>query len=82
MVAKGLCSSIGEVCPFDFSIMERGDHLHVRVILDISKPLCHGCKITLEGGTMGWVSFKYKRLPSIDYWCGCLTHGDKDCDMN
>lgn len=30
---------------------------------------------------MGWVSFKYEQLPNICYWCECLTHGDKDCDL-
>ena len=53
MVAKGICSGIGEVCPSEFSIMEGGDHVCVRVILDISKPLCCERKITLEGGTTG-----------------------------
>ena len=61
--------------------MEGGDHVCVRVTLDISKPLCRGCKITLDGGTTGWVSFKYERLPSICFWCGCLTHGEKDCEQ-
>ena len=81
MVAKGICSSIGEVCPSEFSIMEGGDHVCVRVILDISKPLCCERKITLKGGTMGWVSFKYERLPSICFWCGYLTHREKDCEQ-
>ena len=27
------------------------------------------------------MSFKYERLPNICYWCGCLTHSDKDCDL-
>lgn len=66
-VAEGLCSSTGEVCPSDFSVMEGDDHVRVRVILDISKPLSRGCKITLDGGTTGWVSFKYKRLPNVCY---------------
>ncbi|KAK9984156.1 hypothetical protein SO802_033681 [Lithocarpus litseifolius] len=79
-VAKGLCSGIGEVCPSDFSVMEGSDHVRVRVILDISKPLRRRRKITLEGGTTGWVSFKYKRMPSVCFWCGCLNHGDKDCE--
>ena len=52
-VAEGICSGIGEVCPSEFSIMEGGDHVCVRVILDISKPLCCERKITLEGGTTG-----------------------------
>ena len=27
------------------------------------------------------MSFKYERLPNLCYWCGCLTHADKDCDL-
>ena len=61
--------------------MEGGDFLRVRVKIDILKPLSWGRKITLDDGSMGWVSFKYERLPNICYWCGCLTHGDKDCDL-
>jgi len=25
--------------------------------------------------------FKYERKPNLCYWCGCLTHADKDCDL-
>ena len=28
-----------------------------------------------------WVSFKYECLPNICYWCGCLDHDDKDCEV-
>ena len=62
-------------------VMEGGDHVPIHVILDISKPLCCRRKITLDGGNTGWVSFKYERLPSIWFWCGCLTHGEKDCEQ-
>jgi len=78
-VAEGLCSGIGEVCSTDFSVMEGGDHVRVRVILNVTKPLCCGRKFSLEGGSTGWVSFKYERLPSLCFWCGCLTHGERDC---
>ena len=27
------------------------------------------------------VDFKYEQLPNICYWCGCLTHHDKDCTL-
>lgn len=77
-VFEGICFGIGEVCPSEFSVMEGGDHVRVHVILDISKPLCCRRKITLEGGNTGRVSFKYERLPSICFWCGCLTQGEKD----
>ena len=74
-VVEGICSGIGEVYPSDFSVMEGGDFLRVRVILDISKPLSRGRKITLDDGSVGWVSFKYERLPNICYWCGCIMLG-------
>lgn len=25
--------------------------------------------------------FKYKRLPNFCFWCGRLTHGNKDCPL-
>ena len=28
-----------------------------------------------------WVNFKYERLPSLCYWCGCLNHDDRNCDL-
>ena len=50
-----------------------------RVSVDITKPQCRGRKITMASGKEGWVSFKYERLPNICYWCGRLTHGDREC---
>lgn len=55
--------------------------MRVRVLLDISKPLSHGRKISMDDGSNGWVSFKYERLPNICYQCGRLTHSNKDCDL-
>ena len=28
-----------------------------------------------------WISFKYERLPNMCYWCGRLTHDDRDCGL-
>ena len=53
----------------------------VRVIIDITLPLCKGEVITLPSCEKRWVKFKYERLPSLCYWCGCLTHDDRDCDL-
>ena len=39
-----------------------------------------GRLITLENGKQIWISFKYERLPNLCYWCGCLTHDNKDCE--
>ena len=40
--------------------------------------LCRGKLITLENEKQVWISFKYERLPNLCYWCGRLTHDDKD----
>ena len=55
-----------------------GSFIRVRVALNISFPLCRGWLITLDNDEVHWVSFKYERLPNLCYWCGCLTHLDKD----
>uniref|UniRef100_A0A7N2R6A8 Zinc knuckle CX2CX4HX4C domain-containing protein n=1 Tax=Quercus lobata TaxID=97700 RepID=A0A7N2R6A8_QUELO len=55
--------------------------MHARVSLDASLPLCSGRVISLGDDHQLWVSFKYKCLPNICYWCGCLDHDDKDCDI-
>ena len=51
------------------------------MIIDISKPLCRGRVISLDSGIERWVPFKYERLPSLCFWCGCLTHDDRDCRL-
>ena len=43
--------------------------------------MCRGRLVKLEEGTKGWVAFRYERLPNFCYWCGCLDHGEKDCDV-
>ena len=30
---------------------------------------------------MGWVGLKYERLPNYCYWCGHVSHGEKDCEL-
>ena len=41
--------------------------------------MCRGRLVSLENDKKVWVSFKYERLPNLCYWCGRLTHVDKDC---
>ena len=81
-VAEDICAVIGVVDrTTSTDEMEGGSFMHVRILIDISLPLCHGRVLSLEDGGEVWVNFKYERLPNICYWCGCLTHNDRDCEV-
>lgn len=58
-----------------------GNFLWVRVAIDVSKPLCRGRRVDFDEDNEGWVSFRYERLPNLCYWCGHLTHDDKDSNL-
>ena len=60
---------------------EGGSYIRVRVTLDVFQPLFRGRIIKLDEEEKIWVNFRYERLPNICYWCGCLDHGDKECDL-
>ena len=70
--AKKVCSVLGEVSvPKDPKLYDGGHFIHLQVSIDLSLPLCHGRLIFVgEGGKQVWISFKYKRLPNLCYWCG------------
>ena len=80
-------AEIGKVCgEVQPSIREWGNQdgstfMRIRVRVDTSKPLCRGRKFRHEDGEIGWISFKYERLPIMCYWCGRLSHSDKDCEQ-
>ena len=79
-VALSLGATLGTVIkPMDNSEMQRGNFVLVRVMVDISKPLSRGWLVSWDQDKEGWVSYRYERLPNLCYWCGSLTHDDKDC---
>nr|XP_023870303.1 uncharacterized protein LOC111982915 [Quercus suber] len=55
-----------------------GNSLHVRVILDISTPLCHGRKVHLGEHGLRWVDLKYERLTIFCYLCGRVDHNERE----
>ena len=78
-VAISLRESIGKVyIPKDTTEMRGGNFMRVRVTINITEPLCRGRRVMFDENNDGWVSFLYERLPNICYWCGHLTHDDKD----
>nr|POF12390.1 uncharacterized protein CFP56_52682 [Quercus suber] len=81
-VAISLGETLGIVTkPKDEAEMKGGQFMRVRVAVDVTKPLCRGRMITWDQGRDRWVSFMYERLPNMCYWCGLLSHDDKECEM-
>lgn len=57
-----------------------GESLWVRVRYDISKALCRGIKLNIDGLIGGvWIPMKYERLPKFCSYCGKIGHHVKDC---
>ena len=80
-VAKGICSTVGTVIRKPDTKVDGGGFMRVKVSLDITRPLSKGRMVSLGQGKEQCVSFKYERLLNICYWCGCLNHDDKDCEL-
>ena len=70
--AKKVFSVLGEVSlPKDPKLYDGGHFIRLQVSIDLSLPLFRGRLISVgEGGKQVWISFKYKRLPNLCYWCG------------
>ena len=58
-----------------------GEFLRVRVAVDITKPLPRCCKLKNAGKHLGWVGIRYERLPNFCYWCGRVSHSERDCEI-
>ena len=81
-VAIEIGETIGTVIPSEHAKeMVGGDFLRVRVEIDVSKPICRGRKIAINTDEFIWVAFKYEKLPNFCYWCGRVSHADKECEI-
>ena len=81
-VAEKICGTAGLVDKNSEEGEIMGDgFIRVRVKVDISKPLCRGRVISLENGKEIQISFMYEQLSNLCYWCGSLTHDNRDCEL-
>ena len=56
-----------------------GNYLRIKVIMDISQPLCQGRMVRMGGSESRWVEFKYEQLPVFCYLCEKIDPDEKDC---
>uniref|UniRef100_A0A803QRP6 Reverse transcriptase domain-containing protein n=1 Tax=Cannabis sativa TaxID=3483 RepID=A0A803QRP6_CANSA len=55
------------------------DYLHVRITIDINKPLKRRMKLIKQDGTWIWTTFKYEFVPTFCFICGLIGHSDRFC---
>ncbi|XP_030970995.1 uncharacterized protein At4g02000-like [Quercus lobata] len=80
--AKEISTTAGQVVSTKDNAESGGEgFIRVRVVVDVTQPICRGRVVTLENKKKTWVSFKYERLPNLCYWCGRLDLDDKDCEL-
>nr|POE61800.1 uncharacterized protein CFP56_59514 [Quercus suber] len=65
----------------DLTELKGGTFMRVQIRVDVTQPLCRGRKISFDEKEEGWVAFQYERLPNLCFWCGMLSHDDKDCEI-
>ena len=80
-IGYSIDATIGELIKVDVveNGVQWGKCLRVRVMVDVTRRLIRGKRVTIEGGEGRWVQFKYERLPNFFYHCGLLNHDMKDC---
>ena len=62
--------------------MNWGKCLRVRVMINVTKKLIRGKKITIEGGESRWVQLKFERLLNFCYRCDLLNHSFRECPLS
>ena len=80
-VGKDIGGTIGNFLEVDKHSWQsnQAKFMHIRVDIQINRPLQRGGYVSsLEGGKH-WVTFKYKRLPTIYFICGRIGHDVKHC---
>lgn len=81
--AEAISSTLGQVECIEDSGTEdcRGRCIWVRLNLDISQLLRRGRMVNGGGPTPNWVSFQYERMSIFCYWCGKLSHDERNCKL-
>ncbi|MBA0735263.1 hypothetical protein Gogos_019127 [Gossypium gossypioides] len=77
---KDLTHAIGSTFGGIISSELIGDFCHIKVELDVQKPLRRGIFILAGSQQNLWVPFKYENLPGFCFGCGRMAHGIKECN--
>ncbi|GJU09943.1 reverse transcriptase [Tanacetum coccineum] len=77
---RAIAGRLGTVLEVDTHRLKEGSkHIRVRVMIDVSKPLCRHLSVINRKHEKVMVGLCYERLPNFCYWCGHLGHTEKEC---
>ncbi|PWA79597.1 hypothetical protein CTI12_AA205220 [Artemisia annua] len=80
MYVRTIAGRLGSVLDVDTRRLKEGSkYIRVRVIIDVSKPLCRHIPVMNRQNEKVMVGLCYERLPNFCYWCGHLGHTFKEC---
>lgn len=48
------------------------------VEVELEKPLLRGTKLKF-GDEFAWIEFRYEKLPTFYFYCGIVSHPEKNC---
>ena len=77
---QGIGSMVGLVEALDTEKdgISWGEFLHVKIIIDLTKPLAWGRMLKLQGKSI-WIAFQYECLPKFCFHCGIIIHSKTGC---
>lgn len=55
--------------------------MRIRVLVDVCQPLKKEKKVRKPGGEWRLVKFKYGKLGTFCFFCGCLGHSEQFCEI-
>ena len=72
-VLESLCKRVGRVKTLILTPRGDGNHVRIRVNLDVNKPLSRFVSVTREGKKVFYQVY-YEKIPKFCYVCGLLGH--------
>lgn len=77
---RTVAMAVGEVLEIEDDVLDLDPYKRVRVLLDINKPLRRYQMVKINDDSIE-ILFKYERLPYFCFWCGRISHAEKECHM-
>ena len=78
-ICKTIASNLGYVVEIEDDTINLDNYRRVRIMMDVTKPLCRFQNIKGCDGRVTKVTFAYERLPFFCFLCGMIGHGEKEC---